>query len=250
MPDLPWDRTRIRTKRWAAHNLAAQMLARPWTLPSIEDAIRGMLRTVHPRTRAALAVRVFALGEDTYPPAPQKVVTFLLHSEFFNPKPNDGVAAVLDPPVFAPLPRFVGLPIPVLATSGELAAWLGLSAGELEWFADERDGQRRARMPRLLHYHHALTRERSGKPRLLEAPKARLKAIQRRILREILAPVPVHGRAHGFVAGRSCLPVRRSMLARLWLRASIWRRFSPRSARHASMEFSAASATRGLSPAI
>jgi len=41
--------------------------------------------------------------------------------------------------------------------------------------------------------------------RLIEAPKPRLKAIQRRILREILSAVPVHGRAHGFVAGRSCL---------------------------------------------
>ena len=57
----------------------------------------------------------------------------------------------------------------------------------------------------MLHYHHTLTRDRFGKPRLLEAPKTRLKAIQRRILREILTPVPVHDRAHGFVAGRSCL---------------------------------------------
>jgi hypothetical protein len=57
----------------------------------------------------------------------------------------------------------------------------------------------------LQHYRYALIRKRSGAPRLLEAPKPRLKAIQRRILREILAAVPAHARANGFVAGRSCL---------------------------------------------
>jgi hypothetical protein len=40
---------------------------------------------------------------------------------------------------------------------------------------------------------------------LIEAPKPRLKAIQRRILRDILDIVPVHRAACGFVAGRSCL---------------------------------------------
>lgn len=205
MPDLPRDATGVKTKRWVAHNLAVRLLAQAWTLPSIADVMRDRLQKVHPRTCAALAVRVFALGEDTYPPAPQEIVAFLLSSEYFSPKPDHVVAAVLDPPVFAPLPHFAGLTIPALATPGELAAWLGLSVEELEWFSDERNGQARARTPQLLHYKHALIRKRNGNPRLLEAPKARLKAIQRRILRKILAPVPVHDRAHGFVAGRSCL---------------------------------------------
>jgi RNA-directed DNA polymerase len=205
MPDLPTDRSDMQTKRWVAHNLAARLLAQAWNLPSIAVAIRDMLGKVHPRTRAALAVRVFALGEDTYPPAPQDIVTHLLQSEFFNPKPGRAVVVMLDPPVFAPLPRFAGLAIPALATPGEVAVWLGVSAEELDWFSDERNGQSHARTPQLLHYHHAITRKRNGMLRLLEAPKARLKAIQRRILREILAPVPVHGCAHGFVRGRSCL---------------------------------------------
>ena len=38
---------------------------------------------------------------------------------------------------------------------------------------------------------------------MIERPKTRLKAIQRRILREILAWIPVHDAAHGFVRGRS-----------------------------------------------
>jgi hypothetical protein len=39
--------------------------------------------------------------------------------------------------------------------------------------------------------------------RLIEIPKPRIKELQRRILRDILDPVPVHPAAHGFVNGRS-----------------------------------------------
>ena len=38
---------------------------------------------------------------------------------------------------------------------------------------------------------------------MLEAPKPRLKALQRRLLHELLDWVPVHPAAHGFVGGRS-----------------------------------------------
>lgn len=47
--------------------------------------------------------------------------------------------------------------------------------------------------------------KRTGPPRLIEEPKPRTKAIQRKILDEILARVPIHDAAHGFVAGRSCI---------------------------------------------
>jgi hypothetical protein len=57
----------------------------------------------------------------------------------------------------------------------------------------------------LQHYRYAFVSKQNGELRLLEAPKQRLKAIQRRILHEILAAVPVHHCANGFVAGRSCL---------------------------------------------
>jgi RNA-directed DNA polymerase len=39
---------------------------------------------------------------------------------------------------------------------------------------------------------------------LIEAPKQRLKAVQRRILEGVLACVPAHPAAHGFVRGRNC----------------------------------------------
>jgi hypothetical protein len=47
--------------------------------------------------------------------------------------------------------------------------------------------------------------KRTGGMRLLEAPKPTLKAIQRRVLREILDRVPPHEAAHGFRSGRGIL---------------------------------------------
>jgi hypothetical protein len=92
-----------------------------------------------------------------------------------------------------------------LATLGELADWLGESSDQLDWMADERRGHRRANRSPLQHYHYAFIGKRDGKLRLVEAPKPRLKAIQRRILNGILSAVPTHPCAHGFVPGRSCL---------------------------------------------
>jgi hypothetical protein len=55
----------------------------------------------------------------------------------------------------------------------------------------------------LCHYRYRWVPKRHGL-RLMEAPKPKLRAIQRRILREILDPIPVHGAAHGFRRAHSC----------------------------------------------
>jgi RNA-directed DNA polymerase len=94
-------------------------------------------------------------------------------------------------------------PVPVLDTVGDVAAWLELPVGELEWFADVRGLERRADDERLRHYRYAWHVRPDGRARVLEAPKPRLKALQRRLLHELLAWIPVHDAAHGFVAGRS-----------------------------------------------
>jgi len=193
------------TRAWAANNLAARLLAGPWTLEAIAVGTRSVLGSVHPRTRAALAVRLFAWGEDTYPPAPHTLSAYLIGSEYFKAPRGLPVPAVLDAPCFAPIKPFADLRIPALATLGELAEWLGLTPEQLDWLADERRGHGHATKTPLQHYCYACVSKPGGKPRLIEAPKPRLKAIQRRILREILYAVPVHSAAHGFVAGRSCL---------------------------------------------
>ncbi|WP_158925248.1 reverse transcriptase family protein [Acidisphaera sp. S103] len=193
------------TRHWAANNLAARLLAGPWTQEAIAIVIDAVLGPVDLRARADLITDVAALAEATYPPTPQALTTYLVRSRSFKPHPERPIPAVLAPPRFAPTPPFAGLPIPALATQGDLAAWLGQSPEQLDWLADERRRHSRVTRPPLRHYHYTFASKRTGAPRLIEAPKPRLKAIQRRILREILSPVPTHPRIHGFVAGRSCL---------------------------------------------
>jgi RNA-directed DNA polymerase len=55
----------------------------------------------------------------------------------------------------------------------------------------------------MCHYRYQWRMKRSSSPRLIESPKPTLKAIQRRLLREILELIPPHDNAHGFRAGRS-----------------------------------------------
>jgi hypothetical protein len=93
-------------------------------------------------------------------------------------------------------------PVRSLPTSSQLAEWLGLTISELDWFADCQ--RRLSRAPdKLQHYSYRWLAKRSGQARLLEMPKQRLKAIQRRILHEILDHIPPHEAAHGFRRGRS-----------------------------------------------
>ncbi len=109
----------------------------------------------------------------------------------------------LEPARMAPRPgSLAACNLPSLATPGDLAAWLGLSITELDWFADLR-GMIENHGP-LCHYTYRWVAKRHGY-RLMEAPKSRLRAIQRRILAEILDPIPAHHAAHGFRAGHSCL---------------------------------------------
>jgi RNA-directed DNA polymerase len=96
-------------------------------------------------------------------------------------------------------------PVPPLPTTVDLAAWLAVTPSELDWFADVRGLNAHARRIALQHYSCQWLPKRSGGYRLLEAPKSRLKGLQRRVLREILERVPAHEAAHGFVRGRSAL---------------------------------------------
>jgi hypothetical protein len=96
-----------------------------------------------------------------------------------------------------------GVQIPKFVYVGDVAAWLGLAASELEWFCDGRHLERCDQVEPLRHYRRRWIRKRGGAARLIESPKPRLKQIQRRILREILDPLPPHPAAHGFRRGRN-----------------------------------------------
>ncbi len=93
--------------------------------------------------------------------------------------------------------------VPPLTTSVELAQWLDVPIQQLEWLADWRGLGARTSCDKLRHYLYRWNPKPRGRPRLIEAPKPRLKAIQRRLLQELLVRIPPHAVAHGFRTGRS-----------------------------------------------
>jgi RNA-directed DNA polymerase len=95
--------------------------------------------------------------------------------------------------------------VPALTSTGQLAEWLEISHGHLDWLADVRGLTVKQSSGKLRHYVCRWQPRRRGRFRLVESPKPRLKAIQRRILRDILAHIPPHADVHGFRAGRSIL---------------------------------------------
>ncbi|MFS0730878.1 reverse transcriptase family protein [Curtobacterium sp. 1P10AnD] len=99
--------------------------------------------------------------------------------------------------------RHVAGPL-VVDTLPELARALDLTVGRLLWLADTKGWNRRADPEGPLHhYRHTWTVRPGRTPRLIEAPMHLLRRTQRTVLDELLAGIPVHDAAHGFVPGRS-----------------------------------------------
>ena len=94
-------------------------------------------------------------------------------------------------------------PVPAIASPADLARFLELEPNQLDWFADCQRRERSAVVEPLRHYRYRWVTKRSGSLRLIEAPKPRLKRLQRRVLDAILAHIPPHDAAHGFRPGRS-----------------------------------------------
>jgi len=93
--------------------------------------------------------------------------------------------------------------LPVLDDLGDVAGLLGIGASELDWFADPRHLARTAVDVPLQHYRVSHRTAPSGAIRVLEAPKHRLKGIQRLLLHEVAALIPPHDAARGFRPGGS-----------------------------------------------
>ena len=96
-------------------------------------------------------------------------------------------------------------PVPAITSPAELARFLELEPNELDWFADCQARERSASVEPLRHYRYRWVAKPSGSLRLIEAPKPRLKQLQRRLLDEILVHIPPHEAAHGFRPGRSVM---------------------------------------------
>jgi RNA-directed DNA polymerase len=181
--------------------LAAAFLGGEWTL---DELTRRARRALGPRAwlrPVALAV----VNAYHRPPLdrPRELARFIEVVIDKLPVSPRMPPRVLRRPVFEPAMAFRRWPVPVIDTVGDLAAFLGLEVGALEWFADVRGLERVVAEERLRHYRYMRVPRSSGPPRVLEAPKPRLKALQRRLLHELLDWIPVHPAAHGFVGGRS-----------------------------------------------
>jgi hypothetical protein len=96
-------------------------------------------------------------------------------------------------------------PIAAIESVAALAERLEVSDGQLAWLGDVRGLERTVAAERLRNYRYTTLTRHNGLPRVIEAPKARLKEIQRWVLHEILDQVPAHEAAHGFIPGRSAI---------------------------------------------
>jgi RNA-directed DNA polymerase len=191
-----------------ARGLALAFLAGDWTLDALVERGHITIGREHPGMKrvARLALRLFR----ERPAGRDRLLASLLAGSRALRDLHTRPGAVRierwtfpEPELARPLPRLAGLPLPQLASAGDVARFLGLPADELDWFADPRRLNRVARDARLQHYHYRWIAKRSGSFRLIEAPKQRLKRTQRRILDGILSCVPLHDACHGHRRGRS-----------------------------------------------
>jgi RNA-directed DNA polymerase len=189
-----------------ARGLALAFLAGPWTSTGLLDRGERTLgerpRWLSPLVREMMA-RFEAAPNDAY----DRLREAIERASSFNrglarAKPRSNLRTVL---VSEPSMGPRRWPVPILCTLPDLASWLAITTEELEWFADVRGLNGEVERTPLLHYSFTWLPKRRGGYRLLEAPKTRLKELQRRVLTGILSQVPPHDAAHGFVTGRSAL---------------------------------------------
>jgi hypothetical protein len=189
-----------------ARSLAAEFVAGPFDVESLVD--RGSRLLGHRWLwLRPLAVRVTESFQRGTRPRQASVAKFILSDRGFLRACQKHRVRLADrlgsPAVMCPIKPAEPWEVPELCSATELADWLGIGLGHLEWFADLHSLEHKCNQGRLRHYHYRPLAKRFGQIRLVEAPKPRLKDIQRRILTGILSHIPTHDAAHGFCRGRS-----------------------------------------------
>jgi RNA-directed DNA polymerase len=174
----------------AAAVLTHAMLTARWKEEALAEA--GAMALGHwPSWLDALSLHVVSVHPD---PDPDEAATLVSIIEAFLVERRAGSERV----------RF-DWPVAGVDSVPELADALELSDGQLAWLSDVKGLERTVTAERLRNYRYAAVPRRSGLPRVIEAPKLRLKEVQRWVLREILDRVPVHHAAQGFTRGRSVI---------------------------------------------
>ena len=190
-----------------------RMLARCFLAgePAVEQIVARGSHTLGKRWRwlRPLAQRYISAFTGRTRPRQREVVRFLLHDRGFQragSKYSQELSVeqwLREPQRMQPVGVTETWDVPKIESAGALADWLEVKAGELDWFADLKGLAYRKSGPKLGHYHYRVLAKGNGIIRLIEAPKLRLKELQRRILTGILEKIPAHPAAHGFVKGRS-----------------------------------------------
>jgi hypothetical protein len=194
----------------SARLLALLVLDTPWNKAALTELLRGALSGGPPDPSALAARLLFHGGTERCPSFPRLVDLLSGDTDFrqrFSRPETDHSAIQLKPQATSMQSTITGLltlPVPPIPTVHELATWLGLADRELNWFSAIDRRRDPKPVPSRHHYHYEWQPRTHTHERLLEKPKPRLKALQRRILTEILDRVPVHPCAHGFCRGRSC----------------------------------------------
>lgn len=119
-----------------------------------------------------------------------------------------GVSAALGPKSAAGRDALVAPGLPALSDPLAIARAMGVPAGELRFLSYARP------LARISHYRRFAIPKKTGGERIISAPMPRLKYAQYWLLDAVLARVPVHEAAHGFVPGRSILTNARAHVGR------------------------------------
>ncbi|EDM73862.1 Retron-type reverse transcriptase [Plesiocystis pacifica SIR-1] len=177
---------------------AIAAVRRTFSKPAAAKVLRHLVKDAHLRVRGVAREVVFELGLDD---VALRDTTFRVPRNpagggGWNPSGwHFGTGSHRGHPRLAPEAVRAGLPdLPDLPA---LLRWLSL---------DDEAALRRLMRPGSAAgaaYVDFEVPKKSGGTRLISAPRAPLRAVQRKLLADILAPVPCHDAAHGFVPGRS-----------------------------------------------
>ena len=198
----------------AARMLATAFLRGVWSPEELLARGRLVLlkRQDEERLRPIVSAAVERFGAEPPVPRWQELAEFLAagkgrHRLTYKLKVRPHLGTLdLPPSLMQPAPALPdNVSVPAITTEVELAKWLGLTVCELDWFSDVFGHERHTPEGPLRHYRYRLLKKRSGRLRLLEVPKPRLKQLQRRVLHDILDAIPPHPAAHAFRPGRSVL---------------------------------------------
>lgn len=194
-------------------NLARAFLAGPWSSAGLLQRAGEACGAQVPWLRSLVRRILTSFPEGTHRPDEEALTTFLVRNTRLQASLHKrGLHGLIEQPrrIFWVTPQMKsteGIPandLPQLHTSPDIAQWLGVTLDQLDWLAVP-PWRARSSSEKTSHYAYQWLQKRSGKPRLIEAPKPRLKAIQRHILHNLLDKVPPHEAAHGFRRGRSIL---------------------------------------------